>query len=392
MFFNPVRGRTVALNVLLLCEFSTLNGGERSMLATLDGVRAAGFSPAVIAPPEGPLAETLRGRNVELIPLRTYDSLGTRRPQPCLREDLLGLISQRRPHLLHANSLAMGRLSGPVAAELNVPSLAHLRDIIKLSRRAVADLNCHRRLLAVSQATRQFHVAGGLSAEKTHVLHNGVDLDCFRPRCPSGYLHRELGLSPETLLVGAIGQIGLRKGHDVLLQAARKLAGELPPVHYVIIGARLSEKEESREFEAALRTAAGGVLAGRVHFLGIRDDVDRLLNELTLLVHPARQEPLGRVLLEAAAAAVPIIATDVGGTREIFPDDWQAANLVPPGDAEAIAVAMRQLLLDPALRGRLAAAARQRAAAAFDEREAATGLVAHYRQVIQSAASPLGRP
>ena len=66
-----------------------------------------------------------------------------------------------------------------------------------MSRQAIADLNCHSRLLAVSEATRQFHVAQGLAGEKTFVLYNGIDLEQFRPRPPTGYLHRQLGL-PET--------------------------------------------------------------------------------------------------------------------------------------------------------------------------------------------------
>ena len=68
-----------------------------------------------------------------------------------------------------------------MAAELRLPSLGHLRDIVKLSARAVADLNCHGRLLAVSHATRSFHIAGGIAAEKTHVVYNGVDLEEFCP-------------------------------------------------------------------------------------------------------------------------------------------------------------------------------------------------------------------
>ncbi len=165
------------------------------MLATLDGVRAGGFAPAVIAPPDGPLAAELAARGVELIPFRCRAADGTRIAQNRLREELAEILRRRRPALLHANSLAMGRLSGPVAADCGLPSIAHLRDIVRLSAQAVADLNRHRRLLAVSAATREFHVAGGLDAEKTHVLYNGVDLDEFRPRTPTGYIHRELGLA-----------------------------------------------------------------------------------------------------------------------------------------------------------------------------------------------------
>ena len=364
--------------ILILCEYPTLNGGERSMLATLDGVRAAGFSPVVMAPADGPLANELATRGTELIPFHCRATDGSRIPQNQLREKVAEVLCRRRPALLHANSLAMGRLSGPVAAHCGLPSVAHLRDIIRLSAQAVADLNCHRRLLAVSRATREFHVAGGINAEKMRVLYNGVDLEQFRPRPPTGYLHRELGLSTGAQLIGNIGQIGLRKGQDVLLRAAALIADCSPTTHYLIIGERNSEKGESRQFESALGDAARGLLAGRVHFLGRRDDIASLLSELTLLVHTARQEPLGRVLLEAAASGLAVVATDVGGTREIFPPEADAARLVPPDDAAALAAAMLELLGNRQLRDRLGAAARRCADERFDIQKAVGELIRHY--------------
>ena len=352
------------------------------MLSTLEAVRNAGFAVWAIAPPAGPLAEALAAREIDVSPLAFRDAQGKRLPQSRLREGLARLLAARRPDVLDANSLSMGRLSGPVADELGVPSIAHVRDIVKLSARAVADLGRHRRLLAVSHAARDFHVARGLSAEKTRVLYNGVDLTRFRPRPATGRLHRELHLAREVHLVGTIGQIGLRKGQDVLARAAAELVDALPDVHYVIVGERFSEKAESRRFEAELRAAASGVLRGRVHFLGFRSDVDRILNELALLVHPARQEPLGRVLLEAAAAGVPVIATDVGGTPEIFPSESHSARLIPPDDPETLAVSIHNLIADGPLRYRLALAARRRAEQAFDVRRSAADLPAHYHQVV----------
>jgi glycosyltransferase involved in cell wall biosynthesis len=277
--------------------------------------------------------------------------------------------------------LAMGRLSGPVALELQLPSIAHLRDILKLSAQSAADLNCHARLLAVSNAVRDFHIVGGLDAEKTHVVHNGVDLEKFQPRPPTGYLHRELDLLAETQLIGTIGQIGLRKGQDVLLRAAAHVARSCPNVHYLIVGERNSSKDESRQFEQSLHHVSEDSLKGKVHFLGRRTDVNRLLSELTLYVHAARQEPLGRVLLEAAAAGVPIIATDVGGTAEIFPPQLEAARLVPSDNADALASAMLELLGDPALRARLSTAARRRAEEQFDVRKTIHELIRQYRVI-----------
>ena len=262
-------------------------------------------------------------------------------------------------------------------------SIGHLRDIIKLTTQATEDLNRHTRLLAVSQATRSFHILQGLDAAKCVVLNNGVDLTTFQPRPPTGYLHRELSLPANARLVITIGQLGLRKGTDVALAAAREVAAEIPNVHWLIVGQRTSTKPESREFEQRLhRIAKDPPLCGRVHFLGNRHDVATLLNECTLLLHAARQEPLGRVLLEAAAAGLPVIATDVGGTREIFPTENDGAVLVPTDDTSRFGSEMISLLRDNARRERLAAGARHRAEVAFDIRQAAERLIQNYRDVL----------
>jgi glycosyltransferase involved in cell wall biosynthesis len=370
--------------VLWLNEYPTLNGGERSFLSVLPILSAAGFEITAAAPASGELAAALAQQGVAVERFDCQGPDGTRRPLQELRNSLAGLLHKIRPALLHANSLAMGRLSGPVVAELQVPSIAHLRDIVRLKRQAITDLNLHRRLLAVSAATREFHVGQGLAPQRMQVLYNGIDLERLVPRTATGRLHQELGIPPECLLIGTIGQLILRKGQDVLARAAAELADTVRNVHYLIIGARYSQKPEAIEFENDLhRRVARAGLERRVHFLGVRDDLEQLLPELAMLVHPARQEPLGRVLLEAAACGRAVIATDVGGTREIFPPDLQAARLVPPNDHLSLAAAIRDLALNEPLRTQLGAAARLRMEQAFDLRTAAAGLVEHYRACIE---------
>jgi len=373
--------------LLLLCEYPTLFGGERSLLATLPAVQQAGFEVFAAVPDSSPLACALRDCGARTVPLEVRDPRGRRYELTKLRGAIAGLIRHLRPDLLHANSLAVGRMAGPVAADMGLPSLAHLRDILKLSRRATTDLACNTRLLAVSHATREYHVAGGLPPEKVYVVYNGVDLERFRPRAASGYLHRELLLSPAAKLVGSIGQVSLRKGLDVLLAAALLVAQQAADAHFVIVGGRFSQKEESKLLEENLhRDARQGARRGRVHFLGVREDVPQLLNELTLLAHAARQEPLGRVLLESAASGCPIVATSVGGTPEIFPPDAQAARLVPPDDSELLATEVLALLDGPPLRRSLAARARRRAEIAFDARKSAAAMVQHYQAVLAHGA------
>lgn len=369
-------------DVLLVFEYPTLNGGEFSLLSILPTVRKAGYRISALAPSCGPLADALVKQKVDVI--HWPDRMTGREESLAARREFLAeVLGKARPNLLHANSLAMGRLSGPVAADANIPSLGHIRDIVKLSAAAVADLNRHTRLLAVSQAAKDFHLAQGIDGARTHVLYNGVDLSQFHSRPKTGWLLRALHIELPAILIGVIGQIIQRKGQDILSQAAATLADRLPDVHYAIIGSRYSDKDEAREYEHNLHfTFERAGLNERTHFLGVRDDIPQLLSELDLLVHPARQEPLGRVLLEAGATGLPIIATDVGGTREIFPDHSAAARIIPPNDLQSLATAITELVNDQSLRHRLGLCAHQRIQTAFDIEKAAPKLVEHYNQVL----------
>ena len=369
--------------LLILCEYPTLLGGERSMLSTLPAASEAGFEVLVAAPAGGPLEDALSDCGVTRVDWRVTGRGGARRPLPELREDLARIVEQVRPDLVHANSLSVARVSGPPMAAARVPSIGHLRDIIKLSEQVIADVNCHRRLIAVSTATRDYHVLQGVDAAKCVAIHNGVDLEKFCPRAATGYLHRELGLPRDARLIMTIGQIGLRKGMDVLLAAALQAADELPGAHWLIVGERTSEKQESIEFERRLHElAAEPSLAGRVHFLGQRSDVATLMNECTILVHAARQEPLSRVLLEAAASGVPIVATEVGGTQRDISDGSGGRGAGAARHRDALATAMVGLLRDDARRETLGRAARRRAEAAFDVRAASARLIEEYQALV----------
>ncbi len=370
------------MNVALLCEFGSINGGENSILSVLPLLKDRGVAFRVLAPPETPFADAVQSLGIELVPF----SVSKLYSLPERREQLAAILRHLRPNLLHANSLSMGRLSGPVAEELKLPSISHLRDIINLNGTVVADLNRHGKLLAVSEAVKRFHVAQGLDTDRCSVLYNGVDLMRFAPRSPTGYLHREFGIPAEAPLLAVIGQIGLRKGQDFLLGSLRPLFADRKEPHLLVVGRRWSEKDESVQFEMSLRKIAEETpYKNRVHFLGVRRDVPELLAELTLLVHPARQEPLGRVLLEAAACGVCVVASDVGGTSEIFADG-DSAKLFPVDDADVLRNIVSNLLDSEFERIRLGVAARYRAETMFAVGRTASLLFKHYEAFSSSSA------
>jgi glycosyltransferase involved in cell wall biosynthesis len=367
--------------VLLAFEFPTLNGGERSILAVLRQLVGTEFEFVALAPAQGPLGEALQSVGVPTLPFDVRDAFGVRRPVERLLEEFALAIRRVRPDLVHGNSLSMARLTGSIAKQSPAVCTAHLRDIIGLSAAAVEQVNSNRALVAVSKAVRDFHAGQGVDANRMLVIHNGIELD-DGPRFRDGRLQAELGLPPESFLVASIGQICLRKGQDIFTQAAVLAATHMPTAHFLLIGERYSTKPESIAYDESIngQFAAAG-LGDRFLRLGFRQDVPQLLAEIDLLVHSARQEPFGRVLLEAAAAGCPIIATDVGGTGEMLVHG-QSALFVPPDDPQTLAAAMILAFADVSLRERVAAAARARVAKHFSISGAARRLADFWRGLL----------
>lgn len=334
----------MARHVLIVFEYGSINGGENSFLAVMDGLRELGWRFSALVPPDTELEVVLHVRSVVTHPLKlTQRETGIRLPQHAIRQNIERMIETIRPDIVHCNSLSSSRLCGPVCRELNVPSLGYLRDIIKLSRRAIDDINQLDRIVAVSDATRDFHVAQGISAERSTTIYNGVD---------AALLAEVSGRGGSKLLL-YVGQIGLRKGIDTLLESFYRLLQKRPQhdVHLLIVGQRHSVKQESIDYEQNLhRYVARQGLTEHVHWLGRRDDVPWLMKQCDLLVHAARQEPLGRVLLEAAALGLPIVATDVGGTREILHHPELADCLAEVDQPDRMAEAINRLLSDETLR------------------------------------------
>lgn len=383
--------------VCLVFEYSTLNGGERSMLAVLEWLTAhdTRWKFIAVAPSTGQLKAAFESLGVTVVCWSSAEA-GHQRSSVANDTDLVRIASECECRLIHANSLSMGRVLGRNAAHISIPTTAHLRDIIKLSRTTIDDLNGNRRLVAVSQATAQFHVAQGLDERRVAVIHNGVDADRFKPRPRSGRLLDELGINysaggasngtssenPAKIIV-TIGQIGLRKGQDVLAAAAPQIVSQVPNAHFVLIGERTSQKQESIEFQRAIEsTFRENGLQDHFHALGYRNDVAELLSEADLLIHPANQEPFGRVLLEASACGIPIVATNVGGTSEIILDGV-TGGLVPPRNPQALADAAVEVLTNDSLAKALGPHARERAIQEFPVSLAAQRLAQLWDEIIE---------
>ncbi len=358
--------------IVYLCEYGTIYGGENSMLSGLCAVQSRGFDVAVVCPPDTALSAQLSQLGIAQIPFTWVDSTGKRKPLELLRNELAKTIPAWQADIVHANSLSVSRILGPIQRTVDVKFVGHLRDIIKLNKRVIADISMLDEIYCVSTATRDFHVAQGMAIGKSCVLHNGVDLKEFAPS--------KEPVESDVLRLVYIGQLVIRKGIDVLLDGVRLAIEHGANVSLDLYGERHSIKEEAQKYEADLyRFVEANRLEPHIHFRGRTDNTPEILRQSDVLVHAARQEPWGRVLLEAAATGLPIIATQVGGTNEMFPGG--EAILVPVDDPFAIAKSIGELYRSPELRQLLGRNARQRIER-FGIDDYADKLTDRYRKVL----------
>lgn len=192
-------------------------------------------------------------------------------------------------------------------------------------------------------------------AAKTTVVGNGVDLTRFRPDPAAGRrLRAELGIDPGAVVVGGVGRLVAEKGIAEFAAAASRLEGKA-----TFVWAGMADPDKADAFDPATAPA--------VRWLGERRDMAAVYSMLDVFVLPSYREGFSRSAMEAAACATAMVLTDIRGCREIGRDGLELV-LVAPRDAQALTRAIERLVLDPALRAALGAAAAREAARRFDQR------------------------
>jgi glycosyltransferase involved in cell wall biosynthesis len=219
--------------------------------------------------------------------------------------------------------------------------------------------------------------------QRVRLLGNGVDLGRFDPAAPADDARRRLrhewGIGDDDVLVGAVGRLVIEKGYRELLEAMATVRRRQPRAKLVVVGPAEPEKGDAFSgAEIAAAEADGVVFAGR------RDDVDDVYRALDVYVLASYREGFPRSAMEAAAMALPIVATDIRGCRQVV-DDTHTGFLVPARDAGALADAIERLVVDDDLRAKMAEAARAKAVAEFDQQTVIDITLDAYRDTLSRA-------
>jgi alpha-maltose-1-phosphate synthase len=236
-------------------------------------------------------------------------------------------------------------------------------------------------IIAVSNGMRS-DVLGtypAVPASKVHVIRNGIDTTEYAPDPATDVLERH-GVDPARPAVIFVGRITRQKGVPVLLRAAARLD---PAAQLVLCAGQPDTAELAAEVEslvADLRAARSGVIW--IPEMLPKRAVIQLLSHATVFACPSLYEPLGIVNLEAMACGTAVVGSAVGGIPEVV-SDGETGLLVPPGDPEALAVALNALVDDPGRAAAMGRAGRERAVAEFGWQAVAAQTVALYQELAE---------
>jgi glycosyltransferase involved in cell wall biosynthesis len=339
--------------VIAISNHSTmLGGGEYSFLDLVARVKN-GWNILTVVPDEGDLASRLREKAVRTIvvplpPLR-----------PWLASDILKAFAAYskiclnfRPDLIYANGSRAALYGGVTGRILQIPVIWHCRI-------ATPDIfldfilsNLTNRIIANSRAAASRF--SPMFRSKVRVVYNGIDLDWIR----SASVPKPDLVPKHWKVLLSVGRVSRSKRHDLVLGAFERIANFEPNAHLVLVGS--PDALEPAWWNYVQTLSSRSVFSNRIHWIGHLEDMRPWYRAASVLIMASENESFGRVLVEAMACGVPVVAMRSGGVPEIV-RDGQDGFLVTAGDIAGIADAALEIIGDDGLRSRLSVSALDRA-------------------------------
>jgi glycosyltransferase involved in cell wall biosynthesis len=374
------------LRVLHVSAAAQKGGLEVVLLNLLRRVDRCRFIPCALFLEEGPFTREVKETGTETHVIeagRVREILKTGRAVATITR----LIRAQRVDVVHTWNAKAHIYGGLAATIAGVPTLYHLHGVPRpsLSRDgAVSVLSVMipaRVTVACSRYVAEAFADAWLSDRRVVVVHNGVPPNSTMIPEGAGGVREEFGIPVDAPLVLMVSRLQRGKGVHVLVDAAGRVATANPRVHFMIIGGTLFGLEE--DYPAILQDQVSRLgLRSTVCLAGHRSDVTRFFSTADVVVHPSIQpEAFGMVLAEAMAAGKPVIASDLGGAREIV-QHGVTGLLVPPKNPDMLAQAILTLLRDPDRRVQMGRAGAARVQARFSVERMVGQLQALYEEML----------
>ena len=322
-------------------------GAEKQLYLLASSLNSDNFKPIIVQLiPDNKLTVSTGNMNgLELFHFPTSRLYGLGGFRQLAR--LLTLTKSKRVDIIHTffeKSEVMGwliaRFSGIPVWITSRRDLGFKRKIIYDKIFRLSSKDCKRCIANCHAVKNQVVQQGSLPGGRIEVIYNGLDLSVYQEPKNEQALRKELKIGNGIHLVGMIANFNFEiKGHLYFLGAAKKILEKLPNVKFILVGdgpLRPRYEEVAQELN----------IKKDVYFLGKRTDVPAILSNLDLSVLSSTSEGLSNVILESMAAGKPVVATNVGGSKEMVKDGI-TGYLVSPSDSRSMATAIMDLLRNP---------------------------------------------
>jgi len=370
------------VRVLFVNHMGFLGGGEKSMLALMDGLKQTGKYTLCLMAPEGELLESARNKGHQTFPFdfgrirRSYNPL-------VWLKGLVGLIGgidviknviyDNNIELVHANSLKAAIMGGLAARRAGVSLVFHTRDFLSagLFGKSLVNIayNLAAKVIVNSESVAQIY--GSDPHKKVAVVYNYVTSPEKLTPERRKKIRAESGVTEKQLLVGYVGRLHPDKDIETLLDGFKLILDAIPDAILWVVGGTMPGEEKYQHLLERYADQLG--VSRKLVFFGWRDDATELMGSFDVLAVPSKKEPFGRVTVEAMLLGIPVVATASGGTLEII-DDKLTGLLFAPGDHQGLAKKILYLLENPALKKEMTVRAKSEARNRFGKQQYISGV------------------
>lgn len=366
------------LTILYVHSSDEMYGSDQVLLQLVEGIDKARYHPIVVLPTDMPYSGSLTKELDEKKITVIHQKLAVLRRKYFglagiliyffrffkSTYSLMQIIRKYNVAMVHSNTLAV--IPGALAAKLmGIPHVWHVHEIIihprslwRITSWILPRLS--DKVVAVSEATRE-HLSTGNQKNftKTIVIHNGLNIKEFGYNAGMGNKIRlEWKIPPNCPLIGMVGRINHWKGQDYFLKVASLVARRCPEANFAIVGGTVPGQEDIKKSLHQLAEDLG--LSRSLLMEEFRTDIPEVLDAFDILIFPSTlPDPFGMVVLEAMAAARPVVANAHGGCTEII-NDGVTGILVEPNQPQDMADAIVYLIKNPTIRMSMGKAGKER--------------------------------
>jgi glycosyltransferase involved in cell wall biosynthesis len=369
------------IKILFVNLEGRIGGAERSLLLLIECLQGH-FAISVACPSGSQLAAKLDTMNIEThgvagpVNRSSVSIYGfARLLKTCWR--LINTILKVKPDIIHANSFYSAVPSMVAAIVTRKKLFIHARDLANFGFFTRVCGYFSTRIIAVSRCVKDTQVKNGASPGKITVVYNGGGNHFFttKPESMDSSRHNR-----DTFVFANVGQFVPWKNQTLFLKAASVVGSRCAAARFVLVGDDFFDSERAYK-QTLFDYAANSNVSDRIAFWGWRENMSEVWPKIDCLVHTADREPFGRVIIEAMAYRIPVIAMKSCGPKEII-DDRKTGILVDADDFEGLVQSMLTVARDRQFASRLAESGYEQTVSRFTADKTASRIKEVYREFL----------